>query len=215
MHDPMVLVFSIRRPWPRVRMMKKRHPRTTGAWFGAQPWWRKALHWVSRSHWRIGRVELYWPSIIDVWHIEPGGRDALEVCRQRITVDQYLASWRLRLDPRVKHRSVTQAAADEAALGYREWIVDNRWRWHLHHWSVRFIPWRTFSRWARSRCAHCGRRFRWGEAPTSHSWYGIAADCHVVNRLLGWEFDHDKATGSGDVYELVHTHAEHVARYDR
>lgn len=294
MHDPMVLVFSIRRPWPRVRRLTK-------------PATRRSFR---STFWRFGRTELYWPSLIDVWHVEPDGHDALSVCRQRVTVDAYRASWRLRLDPRVRHRSVTRQQADEAVLGYREWIVDNRWRWHLRHWSVRFIPWLTFTRWARSRCAHCGRRFRWGEAPTSHSWdgdgpslrkgepgvyhshcstavhterskhtveesfvrvirrfqalldwsdedllaelyqrparpdgYGIGADAHVVNRLLGWEFDHDKAVGSADVYELVHretgrrtqphhhplpdngtltvgeriraTHAEHVARYDR
>lgn len=305
MHDPMVLVFSIRRPWPKVRRMKQPRRQQPGRKVTLRSVWRS----FRSPFWRFGRTELYWPSLIDVWHVEPDGHDAFTVCRKRITVDDYRASSRLRLDPRVKHRRVTRQAADEAALGYREWILDNRWRWHVRHWSVRFIPWLTFSRWARSRCAHCGRRFRWGEAPTSHQWggdgpslrkgepgvyhshcssavhtqrtkknveesyvrvlrrfqalldwsdgdllaelyqrparpdgYGIAGDAHVVNRLLGWEFDHDKAVGS-DAYELVHndtgrrtqphhhplpanatlttgeriraTHAEHVARYDR
>jgi hypothetical protein len=49
-HDPSVVVFDVPRPWPKVRR-------------------RNA----------VGRL-FYWPSIITVWHDEPGGRDAGSLC---------------------------------------------------------------------------------------------------------------------------------------
>lgn len=50
MHDPMVLIFAIKRPWPQ---------RST-----------------------IGRKRrLYWPPMLDVWHVEPQGRDSGTVCK--------------------------------------------------------------------------------------------------------------------------------------
>lgn len=45
MHDPLVLAWSIRRPWPR------------RANYGSRRW--------------------EWPELIAVWHVEPGGADAL------------------------------------------------------------------------------------------------------------------------------------------
>lgn len=51
MHDPDVLAFTIPRPWPRLA-----------------------------KHHRTGRRRLAWPGLIDVWHVEPGGKDALTVC---------------------------------------------------------------------------------------------------------------------------------------
>ena len=50
MHDPSVVVFDVRRPWPT----RRRRP-------------------------FVGR-RLYWPPIITVWHEEPGGRDAGSLC---------------------------------------------------------------------------------------------------------------------------------------
>jgi hypothetical protein len=48
MHDPSHLAFEIKRPFPKRSSMK-----------------------------RIGgRRHVYWPSMVDVWHDEPGGRDA-------------------------------------------------------------------------------------------------------------------------------------------
>lgn len=52
MHDPMVVAFEIRRPWPR------RWTLTTD-----QRWW--------------------WPPMLTVWHVEPGGRNAGAVCPRR------------------------------------------------------------------------------------------------------------------------------------
>jgi hypothetical protein len=67
MHDPMVLALSIRRPFPRIKRRSKTRVQVTPFRFGS-------------CFWYVGRFELYWPSVIDVWHDEPGGRDSGEVC---------------------------------------------------------------------------------------------------------------------------------------
>lgn len=43
-------------------------------------------------------------------------------------------------------------------------------RWHVWHWSIQVHPIQAFKRWAFSRCAGCGHRFRYGYAPTSGGW---------------------------------------------
>lgn len=53
MHDPLVVAFEIRRPWPQ----------------RSGPFWMLA-----------GRC-WYWPALITVWHREPGGKDSGTVCR--------------------------------------------------------------------------------------------------------------------------------------
>lgn len=45
-------------------------------------------------------------------------------------------------------------------------------RWHIHHWRVQITAIQRLKRWLFSRCARCGKRFRWGESPTSNSWHG-------------------------------------------
>lgn len=45
-------------------------------------------------------------------------------------------------------------------------------RWHLHHWQIQVHPVQNFKRWMFSRCAGCGKRFRWNYAPVSSSWSG-------------------------------------------
>lgn len=60
-------------------------------------------------------------------------------------------------------------------LIYKQFLRFNRpWyrhpRWHIQHWRFQVHPWRTFRRWAFSRCAGCGGRFAWGESPTGFNW---------------------------------------------
>ena len=45
-------------------------------------------------------------------------------------------------------------------------------RWHFWHWEFQIHPVQNFKRWAFSRCYHCGKRFGWGVAPVSLTWYG-------------------------------------------
>ena len=45
-------------------------------------------------------------------------------------------------------------------------------RWHFWHWKIQIHAVQNFKRWLFSRCAGCGKGFKWGYAPTSTSWHG-------------------------------------------
>lgn len=68
MHDPDVLVFTIRRPWPSRSPFEQpgEHPRWQVGW---------------SRYWYLAGQQLHFPAMIDVWHREPGGRDSGEVCK--------------------------------------------------------------------------------------------------------------------------------------
>jgi len=81
MHDPMVVAIEVRRPWPKVRKLTKRRPlRLRGAF------------------WQLGSVELYWPGLITVWHIEPGDADAGTVCKPSAW-KRHVHHWQLQVHP--------------------------------------------------------------------------------------------------------------------
>lgn len=71
MHDPEVVAFRIRRPFPE-------KPRRVGA---TAPQWRWQIHYqdfyVSPFITVAGR-EFYFPDLVTVWHREPHGEDALQ-----------------------------------------------------------------------------------------------------------------------------------------
>lgn len=71
MHDPEVVAFSIRRPYPE----KPRRVRETA------PQWRWQMHrrpiYVSPFVTLAGR-EFYFPDLVTVWHREPHSEDALQ-----------------------------------------------------------------------------------------------------------------------------------------
>lgn len=66
MHDPLIVAFEIKRPWPTRR--------------------------DSRG-WR------YWPSVVTVWHREPGGGDANTVCKYDGRWRIHVHHWRLQVPP--------------------------------------------------------------------------------------------------------------------
>ncbi len=68
MHDPSVLVLSIRRPIPRRSPLHDVRDSARPRW----EWWSPFATVAGRG--------LYFPSLVDVWHDEPDGRDSGEVC---------------------------------------------------------------------------------------------------------------------------------------
>ena len=60
MHDPMVVAFEIRRPWPE----RQARP------FGKTRWRFRG------AFWNIAGRGLYWPGLVTIWHVEPEGRDS-------------------------------------------------------------------------------------------------------------------------------------------
>lgn len=143
MHDPLVVAFEIRRPWPqhtsRLVARKPGDPRWKVTVHGRG--WRRFLRLDNWSPFAtIAGREFYWPALITIWHREPKGLDSGEVC---------------------KHRR-------ERRDGTR--VISRRWRWHVHHWHVQVHPTQKLKRWLWSRCAECGRRFPYGYSVVSHQW---------------------------------------------
>lgn len=113
MHDPLVVAFEIRRPWP------------------------KRVNW-HKQRW-------YWPSVITVWHREPGGRDSGEVCKHYDRIQDADGKWRTKF----RHA----------------------WRFHIHHWKIQIGPLQKLRRWLLTRCAWCGGKHRKGDpVHFSHQW---------------------------------------------
>lgn len=158
MHDPLVVAFEIRRPWPqrstlpaageksirwRIRLHHTHlaacendppHPQ------GAFPWWKPSSY---SAFWRLAGRDFYWPSLITIWHREPGGHDALSMCQKRIQLPD------------------------------GTWKFTRGWRWHIHHWHLQFPPLQALRRRLLTRCAWCGGRSRKGDAVNmSHQWDG-------------------------------------------
>lgn len=68
MHDPLVVAFEIRRPWPRIEKT------------------------ATRRRYR-------WPSLITVWHREPGGHDSGTVCRRSGSWRRHVHHYRVQVHP--------------------------------------------------------------------------------------------------------------------
>lgn len=161
MHDPLVVAWTIPRPWPsrsraaalgrgddgprwRIRL----HHQCTDYCrdndpphrAGAFPWWRPGSY---SKFWRLAGRDLYWPPMITVWHREPGGHDALTICRHRYQ--------------------------DKNG----QWHLSRGWRWHIWHYHLQVHPAQAARRRLLTRCAWCGGRSRKGdEVNHSHSWDG-------------------------------------------
>ncbi|MGW0578599.1 hypothetical protein ACWD25_22120 [Streptomyces sp. NPDC002920] len=158
MHDPLTVAFEIRRPWPErstlpaagdkaVRWRIRLH-HDCGTWCaddpahreGAFPWWKPSSY---SAFWRLNGRDYYFPSLITVWHREPGGRDGLTVCGKRVQRRDDM--WRFR----------------------------RSWRWHVHHWKLQFRTYQRLRRRFLTRCAWCGGRDRKGDRVNiSHRWDG-------------------------------------------
>lgn len=126
MHSPEVLAFTIRRPWPTIR--KRDNPTGPRRHFFI---YRLHERWHASAFAYLGGYELYLPSMIDVWHMEPGGADSLTVCKNRIVDDDG---------------------------NFERWST--AWKWHVHHWKVAFPILRDIRRALFTRCEWCGSRQR-------------------------------------------------------
>lgn len=147
MHDPMVVAWDLVLPIPvrgyslgrsdARRWIFERRRRTNAENRGEPiyPWWRPHGYVV-----RVAGRDLRLYRLGTIWHVEPGGRDAFEVCKNR------------------------RQKADGT------WIYHQRWKWHVHHWRIQIFFVRSLHRRLFERCLRCGRAYPWGYAPVSHQW---------------------------------------------
>lgn len=162
MHDPLVVAFEIRRPWPqrstfspvsraeqdtvrwRIRM---HHEHWTDGPDSCEcpsgdhnpfPWWKPKSY---QAFWRLAGRDYYWPPVVTVWHREPGGHDSLSIC----------GGW---YDDRNGKRRFRTS-----------------WKWHVHHYKLQFPPLQDARRHLLTRCEVCGGKSRRGHmVNVSHSW---------------------------------------------
>lgn len=127
MHSPEVLVFSIRSPFPSMRRkVKEGNPR----W--RSPFRRRGFKFRFSPFMTLAGYEFYFQDWVMVWHYEPGGRDALTVCRDRY-----------------KNKK-------------GEWKYTNGWKWHFWHWKITPSLLYKWRRYLFTRCAECGGPSRKG-----------------------------------------------------
>jgi hypothetical protein len=164
MHDPMVVAFEIRRPWPQRSKLHDAKPEglrwtmrlrhKCGSWCGDKqaaharrnpfPWWRPGSYSV---FWTIAGHGYYWPTLITVWHVEPNGHDSGEVCRHYRRWQNPDGTW----SSKILHG----------------------WRFHIHHWKIQVRPLQDLRRWLLTRCAWCGGPSRRGDTVNvAASWDG-------------------------------------------
>jgi hypothetical protein len=121
MHDPMVVAFDIHRPWPSHPLRKPTRP---------VPRWKLSFPFMY-----VAGREWYFPSLITIWHVEPGGRDSGEVC---------------------KHHTSTQ----DPETGKWTHHYSTRWKWHVWHWKIQVSPLQSLRAFLFDRCETCGRKGR-------------------------------------------------------
>jgi hypothetical protein len=157
MHDPLVVAREIRRPWPAYfRKVKPGQPR----WkiklshrcrpscdhpplkHGGFPWWKPSSY---SSHWTLAGVEMWWPSLVTIWHREPDGHDSGTVCPHFIRWRGPDGKWQMK--------------------------PYNRWKWHVYHWRIQVPMWQELGRRLFQRCAWCsGRSTKRNRVNVSHAW---------------------------------------------
>lgn len=98
MHDPMVVALVIRRPWPKRGYSVSDYTSKIQFRYSWAKWWDLRPS-SFRAFWRVGRVELYWPSLITIWHVEPGGHDAFTICKHKSRWKWHLWHWKIQIHP--------------------------------------------------------------------------------------------------------------------
>lgn len=106
MHDPLCVLIEIKRPWSKPTML------------------------------RDGRKWRYWPTLVTVWHREPGGHDSGEVCKRTSRV-LHVHYWRLQVHPlqHLRRRLLTRCAWCGGRQGKRDAVNhSNSWDGPRAHW---------------------------------------------------------------------------------
>lgn len=85
MHDPKVVAFEIRRPWPQRSSL---HSKTKTRW---------KIGWS--AFWTVAGVELYWPGLITVWHVDPSGYDSFQDCPRSSRWQWHVHHWWIQVHP--------------------------------------------------------------------------------------------------------------------
>jgi hypothetical protein len=178
MHDPLHVVLSIRRPpLRRPRRPMERDPLPAFAFWRLRdrvtvgrdgqeqrtPLRRRIM--FSGAFFRLGRWEWYLPSVLTVWHRDPGADGTDSSCRN------------------------AARARRQAAIKSHRFLAAAWWDWwwrhydvfHVHHWTIQFDLAQELRRWALTRCETCGGRQTRGRAINFH----VVVDRDAEDRRRG------------------------------
>jgi hypothetical protein len=172
MHDPMTVAFEIKSP-----IVTKKHIRADG------------------SVWKYRR------DLITIWHVDPWKDGVEDSCDWFGTHKTRQNGWVPCMMDDYKNSPVeTRKAIDFIWYNFisnqRPWWKHPRW--HFWHWKIQIHPLQRFKRWAFTRCAGCGKRFKWGYAPISTRWGGTGprwfrSEQHLYHRKC---YDNHRQTRS-------------------
>lgn len=191
MHDPDVVAFDIRRPWP-TRSASPTRGRRWEWGHGHGRTWRPSCFMT------LAGQRYYFPSIVTVWHREPGGADSGEVCKHWRKVDGknvrdnswrwHVNHWRIQVAP-LQHlrRSLLtrcswcggRSVKGDAVNVSHSWDGPRGQWWQgepglYHHWcSAAKTAWNTCTcerpnlsgRSDYGECRNCGRFRKWRLEP--------------------------------------------------
>jgi hypothetical protein len=184
MHDPLVVAFEIRRPWPKRQTYC---PPSDGRFAWMPPFFTV----FGRRYW--------FPPVVTIWHREPGGHDSGEICKHYRRTRQpdgtwrtkilhgwrfHLNHWRVQIGPlqALRRRLLTRCAWCGGREHRHDAInISHSWdgprgRWwrgepgvyhhdcsliaNAHHWCVCENP--VLEHDTYGRCARCDRSRRFG-----------------------------------------------------
>lgn len=164
MHDPMHVVFSVRRPWSKGRPPMARH---TGRSFG---FWtrrdntvvlangeerrtpiRRRLHFHP-AFFRLRGREWFLPSLVTVWHVDPETDGSDSSCSHAA---------RDRRQQAIKRHQFIRAAVLDWYWRHYGWL-------HVHHWQIQLDVAQRWRRRLFTRCATCGGREERGRSVNFH-----------------------------------------------
>ncbi|UVF61047.1 hypothetical protein SEA_SAKAI_84 [Arthrobacter phage Sakai] len=178
MHDPMIVAFEIRRPWPQRSGFRPSGKRWK---VGASPFWT------------LAGTEYYWPSFITVWHVDPSGHDAFHDCPRSSKWQWHVHHWRIQVSPLQQFRRWALTRCEWCNGRSRKGDLVN----HSKQWHREKTPWwkgerglfhsdcSTISN-AHNQCVchlHVGGPW---ESNLSGCPYGLCATC---GKFRGWEKD--------------------------
>ena len=202
MHDPMHVVFDVKRPWPnKARMSRRRpeaNPRRRHRQYG--PLNIRAAE-NACPHCEDGKVPDPAPSYAErhpgedckfcagrgfnrtpLWRRPYFGWSFWRFGDREWYFPALVTIWHV--DPETDgtdsscrnhyRQAWREARADRNPIRERwaNWRMRRYDLWHVHHWKVQVVVWQRFNRWAFSRCSECGGRFSWGYSPVSNQWGG-------------------------------------------
>lgn len=191
MHDPMIVAFEIRRPWPQRSGFRPSGKRWK---VGASPCWT------------LAGAEYYWPSFITVWHIDPSGYEAFHDCPRSSKWQWHVHHWKIQVQPLQQFRRWALTRCEWCGGRSRKGDLVN----HSKQWHREKTPWWKGERGlfhedcsgissAHNQCAcHLHAGGPW-ESNLSGCPYGLCATC---GKFRGWE---KEQTPRDDTNRLMQT----------